>query len=135
MLQPALAAPVYAEVVVTADSAEVLTKLAHALVEERLVAYAYDISSVQAVYRKDGEVQEETQARVGLHTRATLVSEIVDRLDQDHPGDIRSVVATQLIPGRSDYLQWVADRTTADVDHHGAAGRRRAGRRQWSWSR
>ena len=134
MIQPALAAPVYAEVVVTADSAEVLTKLAHSLVEERLVAYAYTVSSGQAVYQQDGEVQEVTQARVSLHTRATLVSEVMDRLEQDHPGDIRSVVATQLSAGRSDYLQWVANQTTADIDHHGAAGRRRARRRQWSWS-
>lgn len=134
MLQPALAAPVYAEVVVTADSAEVLTKLARSLVEDRLVAYAYSTSSVQAVYEEDGEVREETQARVSLHTRATLVSEITDRLAQDHPGDVRSVVATQLAAGRTDYLQWVADQTTPDVDHHAAAGRQ-AGRRQWSWSR
>ena len=135
MIQPALAAPVYVEVVVTADSAEVLTKLAHSLVEDRLVAYAYTTSSIQAIYEKDGEVREETQARVSLHTRVTLVSDVMDRLGQDHPGDIRSVVATQLIAGRSDYSQWVADQTTADVDHHGAADRLRAGRHQWSWSR
>ena len=134
MIQPALAAQVYVEVVVTADSAEVLTKLAHSLVEDRLVAYAYSISSVQAVFQQDGEVQETTQARVSLHTRVTLVSDVMDRLGQDHPGDIRSVVATQLIAGRSDYLQWVADQTTADVDHHAATDRRRAGRNRWSWS-
>ena len=135
MIQPALAAPVYAEVVVTADSAEVLAKLAHSLVEDRLVAYANTISSIQAIYEKDGEVREETQARVSLHTRATLVTDVMDRLHQDHPGDVRSVVATQLSAGRSDYLQWVSDQTTADIDHRVATDRRRAGRSRWSWSR
>ena len=135
MIQPALAAPLYAEIVVTADSAEVLTKVARSLVEERLVAYAYSVSSVQAVYETDGEVREETQARVSLHTRATLVTDVMDRLHQDHPGDIRSVVATQLIPVRSDYLQWVSGQTADDVDHHVAADRRRTGPSTWSWSR
>lgn len=129
MMQPALAAPVYVEIVVTADSADVLDEIIQALVTERLVAYGYSTTSVQAVYHDDGAVRTETHARGILHTRGTLVSDVVDRLDHDHPGAVRSVVATQLVGGRSDYLQWVAHETAANVDHHAAAGRRRSSRR------
>jgi periplasmic divalent cation tolerance protein len=139
MMQPALAPPVYVEVVVTASDDDVLTKIIDTLVEERLAAYGYTTTPVQAVYHWDGEVRTETHARGILHTRATLVSDIIDRLDNDHPGAMRSVVATQLVDGRSNYLQWVAHETAANIDHHAAAKRRRADRREershWSWIR
>ena len=135
MMQPALAGPVCAEVVVTADSAELLTELTHALVKERLVAYGYTTSPVQAVYHQGDDVRDETHARASLHTRATLVPDVVDRLDRDYPGGVRSVVATQLTDRRSDYLQWVVQETAADVDHHAAARRRTDAGSRWSWSR
>ena len=121
-MQPALAAPVYVEVVVTAADNDVLAKAIDTLVEERLAAYGYMTPPIQAVYHQEGEVRTETHARAILHTPATLVSDIVDRLDRDHPGDMRSVVATQLVDGRSNYLRWVAHETATDVDHRAAPG-------------
>lgn len=129
-MQPALAAPVYVEIVVTTDDEDVLDDVIQSLVTDRLVAYGYATTSVQAVYHQDGEVRTEKHARGLLHTRATLVSDVVDRLDHDHPGAVRSVVATQLIDGRSDYLRWVARETAANVDHHAAANRRRVEQRE-----
>lgn len=138
MTQPALAAAAYVEVVVTVAASDVLAKIMGTLVEERLAAYGYTTTPVQAVYHWDGEVRTETHARGILHTRATLVSDIIDRLDDDHADDMRSVVATQLVNGRSNYLQWVGHETAANIDHRAAASRRRAERREgrshWSWN-
>ena len=133
-MQPALAAPVYAEIVVTADNDKVLADAINTLVADRLVAYGYATTPVQAVYHRDGEVLTETHARGLLHTRGTLVSDVINRLESDHPGTVRSVIATQLVNQRSDYLSWVAPETATNVDHRSAASRRRAeqrdGRRQ-----
>lgn len=139
MYQPAFAPPVYVEVVVTASGDDVLAKIIDTLVKERLAAYGYMATPVQAVYHWDGEVHTETHARGILHTRATLVSDIIDRLDDDYSDDMRSVVAMQLVDGRSNYLQWVEHETAANIDHHAAARRRRADQRErrshWSWVR
>ena len=138
MNQPALAAPVFVEVVVTAATNDVLKKIIDTLIEERLAAYGYLTTPVEAVYHWEDEVRTESHARGLLHTRATLVSDIIDRLDRDHADDMRSVVASQLIDGRSNYLQWVAHETAANIDHRAAAVRRRAGRQDrrnhWSWN-
>ena len=65
------------------------------------------------------------------------MSDIIRRLDREHPDDVHSGVPTQLIAGRGDYLRWVLHETAADLVHHSGAGRRaaepRAGWRRWAW--
>ena len=65
------------EVVATAESAEWLADFTRQLVEDRLMACGHNIAPISAIYRWEGKVYDETQARVGLHTRASLVHTIV----------------------------------------------------------
>ena len=61
----------------------------------------------------DGEVHDDPQARAGLHTRASLVSEIVARADRDHADDVPCVIALPITDGHPGYLKWVYDETQA----------------------
>lgn len=99
------------EVVITAESAEWLAGFTRSLVEDRLVACGHGIAPIRAVYRWEGEVHDETQARVGLHTRASLVPAIVARTDADHADDVPCVIALPVLAGNRRYLQWVYDET------------------------
>ena len=58
------------EVVVTAENADWLADFTRSLVEDRLVACGHSVESIRAIYRWEGHVHDEPQARVGLHTRA-----------------------------------------------------------------
>src|SRR3954447_18340619 len=64
------------EIVVTDADAERLTALTRTLVEERLVACGQHVAPIRSVFRWDGAVQEETEARVALHTRRSLVDAV-----------------------------------------------------------
>lgn len=99
------------EVVVTAEDAGWLAGFTRSLVEERLVACGHHVAAARAIYRWDGRVHDDPQARVALHTRAELVPEIVARADRDHADEVPCVIAMPLVGGHPDYLRWIVDET------------------------
>ena len=99
------------EVVITADDADWLAQFTGGLIEDRLVACGHTSISIRAIYRWEGQIHDDPQARVGLHTRASLVPEIVARADRDHPDDVPCVIAFPVTAGNPAYLQWVHDET------------------------
>jgi periplasmic divalent cation tolerance protein len=99
------------EVVITAESAEWLADFTRQLVEDRLVACGHHIAPIRAIYRWEGKVHDETQARVGLHTRASLVPAIVARTNRDHADDVPCVISLPIRDGHPDYLDWIRTET------------------------
>lgn len=95
------------EVVITAEDAGWLAGFTRQLVDDRLAACGHNFTSIRAIYRWDGAVHDDPQARVGLHTRASLVSEIVARADRDHADDVPCVIALPITGGHPEYLRWV----------------------------
>lgn len=87
------------EVIITAESAEWLADFTRKLVEDRFVACGHKIGPIRAIYRWEGHVYDETQARVGLHTRDSLVSDIVARTERDHADDVPCVIAFPITAG------------------------------------
>ncbi len=98
----------FCEVVVTAPDAGWLAGLTRTLVEERLAACGHVIPAVRSVYRWDGAVHDEAEARVGLHTRRSLVPAIVARTAELHPYDVPCVLALPVADGNPAYLEWLA---------------------------
>ena len=101
----------YCEVVVTAEDADWLAGFTRTLVEERLAACGHHVTAIRSVYRWQGEVHDEPEARVALHTRRSLVPVIVARTQQLHPYDVPCVIALPLVDGNPAYLRWIAEET------------------------
>jgi periplasmic divalent cation tolerance protein len=101
----------FCEVVVTADDAEWLAGFTRTLVEEGLAACGQVAREVRSIYRWQGGVHDETEARVALHTRRSLVPAIVARADEVHPYDVPCVIALPLVGGNPIYLEWLAAET------------------------
>jgi len=99
------------EVVVTAADAEWLAGFTRRLVEDRLAACGQQIAAIRSVYRWAGAVHDDPEARVALHTRASLVPEIVARADAEHPYDVPCVLALPVAAGNPAYLAWVVAET------------------------
>jgi periplasmic divalent cation tolerance protein len=100
------------EVVITAPDPEWLADLTRALVAEGLCASAHNFAPVLSVYRWQGQIHERTEGRASLHTRAELVSRIVDRVrTAGHPYEVPGISARPISGGNPDYLQWIADAT------------------------
>ncbi len=99
------------EVIVTAEDADWLARFTRTLVEERLAACGHQVAAIRSVYRWQGEVHDEPEARVALHTRRSLVPAIVARTTELHPYDVPCVIALPLVGGNPDYLRWIAEET------------------------
>ena len=99
------------EVVVTAADSDWLADFTRTLVEERLAACGHVIGAIRSVYRWQGAVHDEPEARVALHTRRSLVPAVVARTAELHPYDIPCVIALSLKDGNPEYLRWIVDET------------------------
>jgi periplasmic divalent cation tolerance protein len=99
------------EVIITGPDPEWLAGFTRRLVEDRLCACGHNISAIRSIYRWEGEVCDEAEARVALHTRRALVREIVRRTNAEHTYDLPGVTALPIVDGSPRYLQWVRDET------------------------
>ena len=99
------------EVVVTAADPDWLAGLTRDLVERRLAACGHQLAPIRSIYRWEGAVHDEAEARVALHTRRALVPAIVAHVTAVHPYDVPCVIALPLVDGAPDYLAWVRAET------------------------
>jgi periplasmic divalent cation tolerance protein len=99
------------EVVVTAAEAEWLAGFTRTLVEERLAACGQVIAPIRSIYRWEGAVNDEAEARVALHTRRSLVPAVIERTRELHAYDIPCVIALSLTGGSPEYLRWIVGET------------------------
>ena len=99
------------EVVITAADADWLAGFTRRLVEDRLAACGHQIAAIRSIYRWAGAVHDDPEARVALHTRASLVPAIVARADAEHPYDVPCVLALPVSGGNPAYLSWVVAET------------------------
>ena len=100
------------EVIITADNPEWLASFTRKLVEERLIACGQNMTDIRSIYRWQGAIEDEAEARVALHTRLDLVPRIVERTKQEHSYDVPCVIALPVVEGNPDYLDWVRAETT-----------------------
>lgn len=99
------------EVVITAADPSWLAGFTRRLVDDRLAACGQQIAAIRSIYRWDGEVHDDPEARVALHTRASLVDRIVERANAEHPYDVPCVLALPVVTGNPAYLDWVRRET------------------------
>jgi len=78
------------EVIITAEDADWLADHTRRLADDLLAACGQTIARVGSIYRWEGAVHDEGEARVALHTRQSLVPAIIERTNADHPYDVRA---------------------------------------------
>lgn len=103
--------PEVVELIMTADDADWLGEFVGALVTDRMIACGNVSGPVRSRYRWEGKVEDQTEFRATLHTRASLVPDIVARIKAEHSYDVPAVIATPLIGGNDDYFAWVIAET------------------------
>ena len=103
--------PEVCEVVITGPSEEWISDFTRGLVEARLAACGHIIPRIRSIYRWAGSISDAAEARVALHTRRSLVTEIVDRAHATHPYDVPCVIVLPIAGGDPNYLAWVGSET------------------------
>lgn len=102
------------EVIITAPDADWLAAFTRRLVEDRLCASGHHITQIRSIYRWRGQIYDVSEARVALHTRASLLKEIIERTNNEHPYEVPCVIALPVADGNPDYIGWVLAETKAD---------------------
>ena len=97
--------------VITASTADWLATFTRSLVERRLAACGQNLAAIRSIYRWQGTIEDEGEARVALHTRRSLVPSIVAIADKEHPYDVPCVIALPVVGGNPRYLEWVLRET------------------------
>jgi periplasmic divalent cation tolerance protein len=104
----------------TAPDHETATRIARALVGERLIACANLVPGLTSVYRWEGEVRADPEVLLVMKTRRALLERVGERLRELHPYEVPELVSAPIEYGLPEYCRWVAHETETD----GAAGRR-----------
>lgn len=99
------------EVIITADDERWLLEFTRALVRDRLVACGQHITPVRSIYAWQGVIEESTETRVALHTRADLVPAVLERARAEHPYEVPCVLALPVEQANPHYLAWVVSST------------------------
>lgn len=98
---------------VTAGSTSEASRLARALVEERLAACVNQIGPIQSVYRWEGKLEESVEQLLIIKTRKELFPALEKRVRELHSYSVPEIVALPIIDGSPDYLRWLGEQATA----------------------
>jgi periplasmic divalent cation tolerance protein len=95
------------EVVITAPDPDWLAAFTRQLVEDHLCAAGHNMAPIRSIYRWQGDIFDKIEARVALHTRTTLVADIIKRTQQQHPYEDPGIFVLPITDGSPDYLDWI----------------------------
>jgi periplasmic divalent cation tolerance protein len=94
-------------VLTTAANAEEAGRLAHTLVEERLVACATMVPGVQSVYQWQGGIESATETLLLLKTGPDQLAALEARVRELHSYDTPEFLVLGVEAGSQGYLQWL----------------------------
>lgn len=89
--------------------------MAHALVEEKLVACAQILPQMISVYGWQGKVEQETEQLLLLKVPASRYPQMEPRLRQLHPYEEPEVIALAAREVSQSYLNWARQQTQTEI--------------------
>jgi periplasmic divalent cation tolerance protein len=96
-------------VYVTVGSPDEGSRLAHALVDERLAACVNRISGVQSIYRWQGKVGQSEEDLLIIKTKRESFDRLKKRVQELHSYSVPEVIALPILEGSESYLKWLGE--------------------------
>lgn len=97
----------------TTHDAETARAIAHALLEERLIACCTIVPGGHSIYRWEGKVEEAAEAVMIVKTTAERFDAVAARIDELHPYGVPELIALPITHGSPAYLAWLTDQVSA----------------------
>jgi len=98
---------------ITGPDADTLAIITRHLVDAQLAACGNIIPAIRSIYRWQGQVEDEPEAYVLLHTQAQHVPAIIERVNAEHPYDTVQILATEITDADPAYRRWIEDETAS----------------------
>lgn len=99
----------------TCPDAATASRIAEALVGERLAACVSVLPGMQSVYRWQGSVQRADEVQLLIKTVATRMPAVAKRIVALHPYELPEVVAVEAAAGLPAYLEWISTEVAPDA--------------------
>lgn len=91
-------------------------RIAEELVVGHYAACANVASAVDSFYWWKGEVETANEVLVYFKTTSARFPAFAQKLQELHPYDVPEIIALPIVDGSRDYLAWVAQNCSPDVD-------------------
>lgn len=88
--------------------------IAETLVVERLAACVNRLPGLTSVYLWQDKVETDTETLLLIKTTNARFDALCERLSELHPYEVPEIVATAVVKGLPEYLQWVST-CTSDI--------------------
>ena len=98
----------------TCPDADSATRLADALVAERLAACVNVVPGLRSVYHWQGAIERSDETLLLIKTSRDRLEALTMRVRDLHPYELPELVAVEVTGGLSTYLDWVAEQTRPD---------------------
>lgn len=98
-------------VLVTSPPGETARAIARRLVDSQLAACVNMVSSVESIYRWQGQRCEEAEWLLVIKTRQSLFERLAAEVKALHSYTVPEIIALPITAGAPDYLQWICEST------------------------
>lgn len=98
-------------VFITASNEDEASKIARALVKERLAGCVNIIKDVRSVYSWQGKIEDESEVLMIAKTQKPLFGSLMMKVKALHSYTIPEIIALPIIEGSEDYLKWLKEVT------------------------
>jgi periplasmic divalent cation tolerance protein len=95
----------------TCPHADIATRIARVLVEERLAACVNRVSGVVSTYRWQDEVHDDAEVLLLIKTRHERLDALRARWVALHPYEVSELIAIEIAGGLPAYLDWITRET------------------------
>jgi periplasmic divalent cation tolerance protein len=94
-------------VITNCPVSELAERLARTLVEQRLAACVNVLPPMRSLYRWQGEVESAEECLLLIKARRADYPALEARIRELHPYDVPEVIATPIVTGLAEYLNWI----------------------------
>ncbi len=95
----------------TVPNEEVGKKIAHVLLQKKLVPCVNMVPNVRSIYTWNGEIHDETELIMVMKTRASLFENLRDEIKANHPYECPEILCVPILGGYPPYLDWIHENT------------------------
>jgi periplasmic divalent cation tolerance protein len=105
----------YIQVFTTLPNQESAREMARALVEHRLAACVQVSGPLESTYWWRDKIESASEWRLTAKSRVDLLPALEAAIRRHHPYDVPEILATSIVAGHPDYLEWMNHELAPDA--------------------